>query len=308
MGRRPPGRRGGSSRPARSNRVIGRPTGMRAAVDAKAPNRVAPRRCQSGFADLAIMPRHRRHMGSHSPRCQVRVLIPDGDVNASVLAELPLAKAFEILIKPRATVEHGLPQSAHHSNKNLVVSCVTNRQVESHALRGWRLPSVNKRFMCLKNRLKISDFSIRAPLASETGNLDLDDLACLEEIVRHALIDSSGKRGKAPLVRRGPGNENTLPMPDLDFSQQFEAMQCLTKSGSSDAQFRSKVTLRGNASAFRQAANDLQKPLGDNLGELRAHSFSENERITGMVRHIATRLASLSQAAQGRCSDDGQSR
>ncbi len=265
-------------------------------------------RCRSGFSSHAITTRHRTNMRSHSPGCEVRLLVPDGEVNTSVLTEFPLAKALEVLIETGATLEHWLPQSPHHSNKNLIVSSVANRQVESHAFRGWRPAFVNARFMCLKNSLKLANLSICAPLTSKTGNLDLDDLPRLEEVVSHTLIDRSFKGSKAPLVRRGLGNENALPMPDLDFTQQFKAMQSLTKSRTPDAQFRSQLTLRRNTSAFRQAANDVQKPLCDNLCQLWAHGPGESERVTGTVRHISIRLASRSQAVQGRLSEDGESR
>jgi hypothetical protein len=262
-----PGRSDASNRRSRrrTNGGVSRAAGIRSAAEAEDGSATPSLRRRSGFSSHAITTRHRTNMGSHSPGCEVRFLVPDGKVNAPVLVEFPLAKALEVLIETGATFEHRLPQSPHHRNKDLIVSSVTNRQVESHSLRGWRPAFVNTRFMGLKNSLKLANLSICAPLTSKTGNFDLDDLPRLEQIASHTLIDRNVKGSKAPLVRRGLGNENALPMPDLDFTKQLKAMQSLTKGRAPDAQFRSQLTLRRNTSAFRQAANDVQKPLCDNL-------------------------------------------
>ena len=111
--------------------------------------------------------------------------------------------------------------------------------------------------MRLQNRLEIANLSIRAPLTSETSNLDLDDLPRLEQIVSHALIDRSGKGRHAPLIRRRLRNEHTLAMPDLNFAEQFEAVQGLPQSGTPDSQFSGQLTLRRNTRPFRQATNDI---------------------------------------------------
>ena len=257
MGRRSARGRGGWGRPARDYCVTGRPPGQGAASDAKTPNRMVPPRCRSGFPDLAIMSCHRGHMGSHSPGCKPCVLVPNGEVDAGVLAEFPLAEALEVLIEAGTAFEHRLPQGSHHGSKNLIVSRVTNRQVEPHALRGRGLTPVKQGFMRLKNRLNLADLSIRAPLTSETGYLDLDDLARFKEIVSHALIDRSGKGRHAPLIRRRLRNEHTLAMPDLNFAEQLEAVQGLSKSGTPDSQFSGQLTLRRNTRPFRQATNDI---------------------------------------------------
>ncbi len=204
-------------------------------------------------------------MGSHSPGREVRVLVPDGEVNARVLTEFPLAEALEVLIETGTSLEHRPPQCPHHGNKNLVVSGVTHGEVESHALRSWRLTLVHARLVRLENRLQLVNLSVCAALTGKTGNLDLDDLPRLKEIVSHTLIDRGGQGCDTP-VRRRPGNEHSLPVPDFNFAKQFEPMQSLAKSGPSDPQFGSQLTLRRNARALRQAANDIEKLLGDNLG------------------------------------------
>jgi hypothetical protein len=194
-------------------------------------------------------------MGSHSPGGQVGVLVADGEVDACVLAKLPLAEALEVLIEARTTVEHWLPQSPHHRNKDLVVSGVANCQVKPHALRGRRLTLAHGRFMRIENRLELANLSICTPLTSETGNLDLDDLPGLKEIVSHSPIDRGSKGSKTPLIRRRLGNEHALSVPDFDFAEQLEAVQSLPKGGSRYSQLRSQLTLRRNTRPFWQAAN-----------------------------------------------------
>jgi hypothetical protein len=214
------------------------------------------RRC-SGFSGLPIMSGHRGHVGSHSPRCQVCVLVADGQVDARVLAKFPVAESLEIRIETGPALEHRPPQSSHHRSKDLVVSRVTNCKVKPHALRGWRLTLGHGRLMRPENRLELANLSIGTPLTGQTGNLDLDDLPGLKEIVRHALIDRGSKGGKAPFVRRRLGNEHALAMPDFDFTKQLEAVQSLAKSGTPYSQLRSQFTLRRNTRPFWQAANGI---------------------------------------------------
>jgi hypothetical protein len=213
-----------------------------------------PRR-RSGFSGLAIMSGHRSHMGSHSPGGQIRVLVADGEVDARVLAKFPLAETLKILIEAGASLEHRLPQSPHHRNKDLVVSSVTNCKVKPHALRGWRVTLGHGRLMRAENRLELANLSICTPLTGKTGNLDLDDLPGLKEIVSHTLIDRGSKGSKTPFVRRRLGNEHSLPVPDFDFAEQLKAVQSLAKRGTPDSQLRSQVTLRRNTRPFWQAAN-----------------------------------------------------
>lgn len=54
-------------------------------------------------------------------------------------------------------------------------------------------------------------------------------------------------------------------MPDFDFTKQFEAMQCLTQSGTSDAQLQKSAHAQEDTGAFRQAPNEAQEPLYDDL-------------------------------------------
>jgi hypothetical protein len=107
-------------------------------------------------------------VGSHSPRCEVRVLLPDRE---------------EVLLPAGTSLGHRLPQSPHYRDKNLVVTAVPHRNVEPHAFR-WRLALVYARFMRSKNRLKPCNLSHCAPLTSKTGHLDLDDFPRLDEIAR----------------------------------------------------------------------------------------------------------------------------
>ena len=234
---------------------------------------------------------HRGHMCSHSPGRKPGVLVPDGEVDPRVLAEFPLAETLEVVIETGTALEHGLPQRPHHCNKNLIMSSVTNRQVEPHALRGRRLTPVHQRLMRLKNRSEVPDLRFSATLTGETGNLNLDDPARLQQIMSHALIDRGGEGGQTP-IRRWLGNKYALSMPDFDFAQQFETVQSLTKRGTPDSQFRGQFTLWRNTCPFWQAANDVQKLLSDNLRELGAHGSGDSEGTTRMARHITIRLAS----------------
>lgn len=111
--------------------------------------------------------------------------------------------------------------------------------------------------MRLENRLKLANLRVGTPLTRQTGNLDLDDLPGLKEIVSHTLIDRGSKRSKTALVRRRLRNEHSLPMPDFDFPEQLKAVQSLAKSRTPYPQLRSQLTLRRNTCPFRQAANYL---------------------------------------------------
>lgn len=143
----------------------------------------------SGLSGSPVVPGHRSNVGGHTFRCQVCVLVPDGKIDAGMLAEFPSAEAFKIVIESGAPLEHGLPESFHHRGKNLIVSGIADGQVESHPFSSVGLAFGDARFMCLEARLKVAGFGIRPPLAGKASDLDLNDLPRLQEIASHALSD-----------------------------------------------------------------------------------------------------------------------
>jgi hypothetical protein len=217
-------------------------------------------RTESGWSSLSgppVAPSHRGHMGGHALRREVGVLVPDGVVDAGVLAQFPFAEAFKIIIEPWAALEHGLPQGFHNRGEHLVVGGVADGQVEAHPFGRRGLAFGDAGFVCLEDCLKVADFGICPPLTGKTGDLDLDDLPRLQQITGHAPIDGRGQGGKIPNVGGMFGDKDSLAVPDLDLAQQRQAMQSLTEGRTPDPKFTGQLALRRNSCALRQYANSL---------------------------------------------------
>lgn len=215
------------------------------------------RESSSGLSGSPVVPGHRSNMGGHTFGGQVCVPVPDGKIDAGMLAELPSAEAFKIVIEPGAPLEHGLPESFHHRSKNLIVGGIADGQVESHPFGSGGLAFGDARFMCLEDCLKVAGFGFRPSLSGKASDLNLNDLPRLQEIASHALSDRYRQGSKIPGVRRMFGYEYALAVPDLDLSQQRKAMQRLTEGGTSDSKFTGQLALRRNPSSHRQGTNSL---------------------------------------------------
>ena len=211
----------------------------------------------SSLSGPPVVPSHRGHMAGHALGREVGVLVPDGVVDAGVLAQFPVAEAFKIIMEPRAALEHGLPQGLHHRGEDLVVGGVTDGKVEAHPFGRRGLAFGDAGFVRLEDCLEVADFEICPPLTGQSGDLDLDDLPRLQEITGHAPIDGRGQGGKIPDVGGMFGDEDALAVPDLDLAQQRQAMQSLTESRTPDSKLTGQLALRRNSCTLRQYANSL---------------------------------------------------
>jgi len=96
----------------------------------------------------------------------------------------------------------------------------------------------------------IGDFRIHPPLASKTGDPDLDDLPRFQEVAGHALIDGYGQGSNIPGVDRMLGCKDALAVPDLDLAQQRQAVQSLTQGRTADPKLTGQLALRRNTCAL----------------------------------------------------------
>jgi hypothetical protein len=213
---------------------------------------------RSGLPATPVVPSHGGDVGGHAFGREVGVLmIPDGVVDAGVLAQFPLAEAFKIIIESWAALEHGLAQGLHHRCQDLVVGRVADGQVETHPFRRGGLAIGDAGLVCFKDCRNVADFRICPPLASKTGDLDLDDLPCLEQVAGHALIDACGQGSSIPSAGRTFSYKDALAVADVDLAQQRPAMQSLTQGRTADPSSRVSSRSEGTRAPLGQNANSL---------------------------------------------------
>jgi hypothetical protein len=223
-------------------------------------------RSRSGLPGSPVVPSHGGNVGGHALGREAGVVIPDGVVDAGVLVQFPFAEAFKIFIESWAALEHGLAQGLHHCCQDLVVGGIADGQVEAHPFRRRGLAFGHAGFVCFKDRRKVADFRNCPPLASKTGDLDLDDLPRLQQVAGHALIDGCGQGSNILGVGRMLSYKDALAVPDLDLAQQRQAMQSLAQGRTPDPKLTGQLALRRNPRALGQDADSLYELLCDNLG------------------------------------------
>ena len=238
-------------------------------------------------------------MIAHQSRRKVGILIAHRCKQARVLLHVPFTKPVEP-VHARTAFDHQRDERLDHRAQHLVVRGIGEQHVERRRGLddGVDVATPEPCLLLGQGGGHRRQILVRSSPCGQPRDLDLDDQARLDELVRHATFERRCDRRRLAVRGRLVRHEDALAVADLDDPEHCQAVERLAHGRAADAELFRQLALRRNPRSDRQVSDAREELIGNGLGELSPRRQGEAELGIGL-EHSCRIMQASARGAHG---------